>query len=94
MKYDVGQKVRALVEITEGGQGVPGDPSIERPQVLDRYPELAYVSKFPPPAWIHASPGDLGCVEYIDEDGMPTVRFCRTQTATIVADEEIEVLND
>jgi hypothetical protein len=93
MKYKVGQKVRALAEITEGGYGVPGDPSIEHPPILDRDPELAYAFKFPPPAWIHANPGDLGCVEYIDEDGVPTVRFCRTQTATIVGDEEIEVLN-
>jgi hypothetical protein len=78
MKYKVGQRIRALKTVTEGGWDCPGDIG----------------AKFPSPNYIHAQKGDLGCIEYVDQDGMPTAKFCRTETSTIVADEEIEVIGE
>jgi hypothetical protein len=45
-------------------------------------------AQFPQGAYIHAEPGDVGVVEGVD-DGIPTVRFDRTGTATIVGEEEV-----
>lgn len=78
MKYNVGQRIRARRRITEGGCDTPGDTG----------------AKFPSSSYIHAEPGDLGCIVYVAEDGTPDAQFCRTQTSTIVSDEEIEVLSD
>ncbi len=78
MKYKVGQRIRALKTITEGGCDCPGDVR----------------AKFPSPNYIHAQPGDLGCIMYVTEDGIPDAQFCRTHTGTIVTDDEIEVLNN
>lgn len=78
MKYKVGQLIRARKRIVEGGCDCPGDPG----------------AKFPEENYIHAEPGDLGCIMHVTEDGTPDAQFCRTQTGTIVADEEIEVLTN
>jgi hypothetical protein len=78
MKYEVGQRIRARRRITEGGWDCPGKPGV----------------KFPDENYIHAEPNDLGCIKYVDPNGMPSAKFCRTQTETIVSDEEIEVLTN
>jgi len=44
--------------------------------------------------YIYAKPCDIGTVEYVDQDGCPTVRFDKTGSATIVGDYEVTVLND
>jgi hypothetical protein len=41
---------------------------------------------------LHASFGDEGVVEYVDDDDMPTVRFKKSGTATIVDNDEIELV--
>lgn len=46
-------------------------------------------AKFPAPRYIHAVEGDIGVVEHVDEAGLPTVRFERTGTATIVGWGEV-----
>lgn len=79
--WDVGQRVRATRIVTEGGRGYPGDPGVK---MNDPYPcNLHY---------IHALAGELGVVEFVDEHGNPDVRFDRTGTATIVGDDEIELV--
>ncbi len=78
MKYNVGQIIRARRRIVEGGYDTTGDTGAE----------------FPSPRYIHAEPGDLGCIVHVAKDGTPTTQFCRTQTSTIVSDEEIEILID
>jgi hypothetical protein len=45
---------------------------------------------FPNPEYIHAEEGDEGVVEYVSGAGIPTVRFNRTGTATVVAPEEVD----
>ncbi len=45
-------------------------------------------AQFPAPAYIHANPGEAGEVVGVD-DGVPTVRFFRTGTATIVGADEV-----
>lgn len=75
-QYRVGQKVMALMTVTEGGPGVKGDIEAEMPETC----------------YIHALPGDLGEVEDISEDGIPSVRFQPRGTATIVTPREIEVV--
>lgn len=45
-------------------------------------------ARFPEHDYIHAEPGDSGFVVGVD-DGVATVRFHRTGTATIVADSEV-----
>ena len=49
-------------------------------------------AKFPSPHYIHADSGDHGVIEYIDDDGCPTVRFYITGTSTIIGDHEIKHL--
>ena len=45
------------------------------------------------PGWVHAERGDEGKIVYIDEEqGLPTVRFDRTRTATMVFLKEIALL--
>ena len=39
----------------------------------------------------HASVGDIGKVEYVDDNGFPTVRFDKSETATIAFPDEIKV---
>jgi hypothetical protein len=77
-KLAVGQKVEALVVITEGGDAI-GD-TVGDPNAI-----------FPSPYYIHALIGEHGVVEMVDCD-VATVRFDRTGTATIVSDEEVKVL--
>lgn len=38
-----------------------------------------------------ASPGDTGEVEYVNDDGVPTVRFTPSGYSTIVDDSEIDL---
>lgn len=71
--YEVGARVCAQMDITEGGDSSSPDPAAE----------------FPQKNYVHAREGDLGTVEHISEDDVPTVRFERTGTATIVMEEEI-----
>lgn len=44
------------------------------------------------PDHVTATPGDKGKVEYVDDDGVPTVRFQRTGYATIVGDNEVKLI--
>ena len=48
-------------------------------------------AKFPNRGYVHARVGDVGIVEYIDEDGCPTVRFSPQGTSTVVGDHEVEM---
>lgn len=73
--YNVGNNVIAKIRITEAGGDYLGDKEAE----------------FPDPQYIHAEPGDIGIIEYIDSDHEPTVRFKRTGTATVVGSHEIEL---
>ena len=43
--------------------------------------------------WVHAEPGDCGFVAGID-DGCVTARFDRTGTASVVGDNEIELITE
>jgi hypothetical protein len=75
VSYNVEDRVKATGTITENGN-LPGDPN----------------AAFPAGEYIHALAGDEGTVVYVDVDGevdVPTVRFDRTGTATIVSDSEI-----
>lgn len=81
--FKEGQKVRAVKVVTEGGLGFDGDPKANIGiGANDR--------TFIPSNFIHATPGDIGVVVFVDEIGLPTVRFERTGTATMVGHEEIE----
>jgi hypothetical protein len=90
--YVRGARVRALKVVTEGGGNTP-DRTLTR---LD-----------PGPNYVHAEIGELGTVvetdypqEIADQDTgevsfvdtIPTVRFDRTGTATIVREDEIELV--
>jgi hypothetical protein len=79
-KYTEGMKVRAQVIITEGGDDIQPDF------------EATFDSRNP--GYVHAAPGDLGTVEYVDDDDVPTVRFDKKGTATIVGDHEIEIVKN
>jgi hypothetical protein len=68
-----GQKVTATRQITEAGGDTVGN---EHAKVFA-------------PDYIHANKGESGTIEHIDGDGMPTVRFDRTGTATVVGSDEI-----
>tara|TARA_R100000152_G_C6646971_1_gene89732 strand:- start:234 stop:473 length:240 start_codon:yes stop_codon:yes gene_type:complete len=73
-----GKKVVARVQITEGG-GPSNDPS----------------AAFPDYDYIHAEKGELGTVENIDDcngEMLPTVRFDRTGTATLVNWDEVKII--
>jgi hypothetical protein len=70
--------VVALCRITEDG-ACEGDPEAEMPH----------------PAYIHAEPGDEGVVEDLNqEEDIPSVRFDRTGTATIVFEPEIKEVGE
>lgn len=43
--------------------------------------------------WVHAEPGDIGVVEYIDEEGYPTVHFFRVGSATVCMPDELQVID-
>jgi hypothetical protein len=73
--YNLGNTVIAKIRITEAGGDYLGDIEAE----------------FPDPQYIHAEPGDVGIIEYIDSDHEPTVRFKKTGTATVVGPHEIEL---
>lgn len=66
---------RGIAEVTITEGGVLGDTG----------------AKFPHPSYIHAMEGDPGVVERVDEDGLPTVRFDRTGTSTLVRWDEFVV---
>lgn len=78
MKYKLGMRVKSIDIITEGGDGEAPD-----------FDAKTFVGN---PGFVHAEPGDMGTVEYVDDDGCPTIRFDKTGTATIVGDYEIEVV--
>jgi len=90
-----GARVRALKVITEGG----GDTPPDRTRRLD---ESGFF-----PGYVHAEAGELGTVvetdypeyvtdpktgETVERDTVPTVAFDRTCTATIVNEDEIELV--
>jgi hypothetical protein len=68
--------VRALKVITEGGEDTKPDPGLK---------------PIEGPGYIHAWENDLGVVVGVDSGigNIPTVRFYRTGTATIVGDDEV-----
>jgi hypothetical protein len=72
--YKVNDVVEAVTTITESGNDNVGDPKAIYPQ----------------PQYIHAVAGDIGFVEYVDEDGYPMVRFDRTGTATTLDPSDIK----
>lgn len=75
MELKEGMVVKAKTIITEAGGDTVGDHN----------------AVFPNDNYIHADKDELGVVEFIEEDsGVPTVRWNRTGTATIVVEEEIE----
>jgi len=78
--YKEGQKVTALEQICENAQTGDGDPN----------------AVFPDDKYIHAEKGETGTVEGVDPGlgNVPTVRFDRTKTATVVYDYEVELLED
>lgn len=80
--YAKGTRVVARVVVTEDGTG-QGDPKIAPPEPGDHFA----------PDFVHAMPGELGTVGGVD-DGTPTVRFDRHNTATIVGDHEIRPLEE
>jgi hypothetical protein len=47
---------------------------------------------FPDPAYIHAEKGETGRVIHITKAGMPTIRFERTGSITIVGKTEVKKL--
>ncbi len=74
--YQIGQRVVALKEITESGDG-PGSKT----------------AVFSEDNYIHAVKGDVGEIISVDLVGrkvLPTVRFDRTGTATLVFPDEVE----
>lgn len=71
---EVGTEVVATKTIVESGTDALGDAGAK---------PLA-------PNWIHATAGDKGKIEDFNADMIPTVRFERTGTATIVDWSEIE----
>lgn len=73
---NVGDRVRAKGRITEGGKGWIGITT-------DCLPSRSY---------IHAERGQEGEVVHVTEDGLATVRFFPTGTATIVSNDEVEVV--
>jgi hypothetical protein len=76
--YDEGTKVMATQTITESG----AKPNPAAKNLLD-------------PGWIHAQPGDIGVVVHVDRTRMiPTIKFERTGTATIVGPHEISKYRD
>jgi len=92
-----GARVRALKIVTEGG----GDTPPDRSRTLEDNGGRFF------PGYVHAEPGELGTVvetdypedvkdletgEITGRDTIPTVRFDRTGTATIVGEDEIELV--
>lgn len=79
LKYPFCERVivEATRVITEGGD--------------DTEPDLN-LGPIEGPGYVHALKGDIGVVIHNDvtQDNIPTVRFYRTGTATIVGDDEIE----
>lgn len=75
-KFNVGDKVRATQVITESGSM-----------------EYDLAAKMPNPKYVHAIGGDMGVVVHVDKvSGLPTVKFDRKRTATLVIEEEIAKL--
>ncbi len=72
----VGDRVQAKRRILE--EGGTGEPD----------PEAKPCTK----GWTHADKGELGSVVHVEPGYLPTVRFDRTNTATIVSEEEVEKL--
>lgn len=76
--FSLGALITATKVITEGGDE-PGNDN----------------AKYPARDYIHAYPGDLGIIIHIRKsDMMPTVRFLRTGTATIVMNFEIKLYEE
>jgi transcriptional regulator with XRE-family HTH domain len=69
---------RCKAKVTITESGGPGDEEAE----------------FPDPGYIHARPGDVGTVMYVDAEGIATVRFDASGTATIVHRDEIEFVDE
>ena len=86
--FKVGDQVFAVRQIVEGGAPLAGqgDPTLK----VNREGKTA--EEVFPKLYIHEA-GEVGTIEYINDDGIPTVRFKRTGTATIV-DPEVEIHKD
>lgn len=76
--YKIGMRVQAIMVVTEGGGKTK--PDYKATNLIDN------------PGFVHALPGDYGTVEYVDDNGVPTVRFDETGTATIVGDNEVSIV--
>lgn len=92
--YVRGARVRALKVVTESGD--------------DTFPDRAATRLHDNPNYVHAEAGELGTVVEVDDpmgeredpetgeirqlNPIPTVRFDRTGTATIVREDEIELV--
>jgi hypothetical protein len=48
-------------------------------------------AEFPAGGYIHARVGDMGVVLHLNDEGLPTVRFEHTGTATIVGTSEVKL---
>jgi hypothetical protein len=74
VRFKIGQVVYARGTIVEQGKkDALPDPTAKRLQ----------------PGWVYATAGDRGHVQSVNGDGYPTVRFERTDSATILDPEEI-----
>ena len=82
--YKKGMKVRATTVITEGGGNTEPDFNAVSFINTDGF-NLGFV---------HADKNECGTIEYVDDDNVPTVRFDRKGTATIVGDDEIEIIGE
>lgn len=71
---NVGDKVVATREITEGGSPYAGDPDAE---TIDS------------PHFIHAEKGDEGEIVHINDEGVPTVQFGETATIVSPSEYEL-----
>lgn len=80
-KLQVGDNVVATCQITEDGKG-DGNPAaifdVNAEEVDGKY--------------IHAEAGEMGEVIHANDNCPPTVRFERSGTATIVREEEIDIV--
>ena len=66
---------------------------VSKPQMVVRATKLITEKNFMGQSeWVHAQEHDLGTVVHVDADGNRTVRFHRTETATVVFPEEIELV--
>lgn len=76
MPFKVGDFVTAVKHIIEPGRHGMDSPYSPHAKPCD-------------PGWCYASPGCLGVVDHVTENGIPTVKWFATATYTIVSMDEV-----